>query len=239
MYCSHPIHYIIPPSRAKAARKLIHQHPAPTSDMSAFFSGFMITASLIAAIGAQNAFVLKQGLLKQHVGVVVWICWLCDFALISTGVFGVSALLADSPKATALMALAGGLFLLAYAWRSAKSAWQGNGILTPDTAPTAPSPFKTAAATLALTLLNPHVYIDTVMLIGGAAAPLPPTGKWHFLAGALSASGIWFTAIGYGARLLLPLFRREHTWQILDSLIALMMLYLAFGLLKQAAAILL
>lgn len=207
--------------------------------MSAFLSGFMITASLIAAIGAQNAFVLKQGLLRQHIGIVIFICWLCDLALISIGVFGVSALLAGHQTATAFMALTGGLFLLAYAWRSAKSAWQGSGILNPDTEPAAPSALKTSTTTLALTLLNPHVYIDTVMLIGGAAAPLPPTGKWHFLAGALSASGIWFTTIGYGARLLLPLFRREHTWQVLDSLIALMMLYLAFGLLKQAAGILL
>lgn len=197
----------------------------------------MITAGLIVAIGAQNAFVLKQGLLKQHVGPVVLICWLCDFSLIAAGVFGMSSLLSANNLALGLLALAGGLFLTVYGWRSAKSARQGNRCLNPDNRP-AVGLYPTLASLLAVTLLNPHVYIDTVMLIGGSAASLAASDKIWFSAGAISASGIWFGGLGYGARLLLPLFRRERTWQILDSLIALVMFYLAYGLFRQASAIL-
>lgn len=208
--------------------------------MQAFFTGLMITAGLIVAIGAQNAFVLKQGLLKQHVGLVVLLCWLCDVVLIAAGVFGTAALLSGSPTASALLALAGGLFLLVYGAMNAKRAWQGGGHLALDTDKPAPaSAFKTAATTLALTLLNPHVYIDTVVLIGGAASPFNQAGKILFLLGAVTASALWFVSIGFGARLLLPLFRRERVWQILDGLIAAMMFYLAWGLLQQALPLLL
>ncbi len=203
--------------------------------MYPFFSGFSLMMALIVAIGAQNAFVLRQGLLRQHVGLVVFLCWLCDCLLSSAGVFGLSRLFADHPSASRFLALAGGLFLLAYAAKSARRAWLGGGHLEasqPDASGMGAG--KAAATTLALTLLNPHVYIDTVMLIGGASANFDPTGKWQYLTGVVLASGLWFSLLGYGARLLLPLFKREQVWQLLDSLIALMMLYLAVMLLCQA-----
>ncbi len=207
--------------------------------MHPFLTGLMITGGLIVAIGAQNAFVLKQGLLKQHVGLVVLLCWLCDVVLIALGVFGTAALLSGSPTASALLALAGGLFLLAYGAMNAKRAWQGGGHLAVSAdKPAASSALKTATTTLALTLLNPHVYIDTVVLIGGAASPFDQAGKILFLLGSVTASGLCFASIGFGARLLLPLFRRERVWQILDGLIAAMMFYLAWGLLQQALPLL-
>ncbi len=203
--------------------------------MTHFINGFLISAGLIMAIGAQNALVLKQGLLRQHVWLVVLLCWLCDVVLMTLGVFGLSALLSGSPKLSGALALAGGLFLLAYCAMSAKRAWQGGNYLTVDTENRLPpSAFKIAATTLALTLLNPHVYIDTVVLIGGSSANLDQTAKQFFLFGAISASGLWFSGLGFGSRLLLPLFRREQVWQLLDGLIALVMFYLAFGLFKQA-----
>lgn len=208
--------------------------------MNPFLNGLMITGSLIIAIGAQNAFVLKQGLLKQHVGIVVFLCWLCDVVLISSGVFGISALLSGHSKVAAWLALAGGVFLLCYGMMNVKRAWRGGGHLAVNAERSNnTSAMKTAAATLALTLLNPHVYIDTVMLIGSSAASLNHLGKLWFLMGALTASVVWFVSLGYGARLLLPIFRRERVWQILESLIAAMMFYLAYGLFKQAAEVLL
>ena len=203
--------------------------------MQAFLSGLMLSAALIIAIGAQNAFVLKQGLRREHVGLVVALCMFCDAVLIACGVFGLAALLDGKPLATALLALAGGIFLLAYAARSARSAWRGDSQLgVSEAGSTRHAAWSVALTTLALTLLNPHVYIDTVMLIGGAAAPLSEQGKWHFWLGAATASALWFTSLGYGVRFLLPLFRRRRTWQLLDGVIALMMLYLSAGLLNDA-----
>ncbi|WP_274584399.1 LysE family transporter [Neisseria leonii] len=204
--------------------------------MQAFFSGLMITGGLITAIGAQNAFVLKQGLLKQHVGLIVLVCWLCDVLLIGAGVYGMSTLISDNLYAQTALAAAGGLFLLAYGCKSARSAWLGNHVLQLEAVSHTPPPAgKIVLATLALTLLNPHAYIDAMILIGGSAAGLPQAGKLHFLAGSLLASGIWFIAIGFGSRLMLPLFQRARTWRILDSLIAAMMLYLSYTLFRQIA----
>lgn len=204
--------------------------------MQAFFSGLMITGGLIMAIGAQNAFVLKQGLLKQHVGLIVLTCWLCDVLLIGAGVYGMSTLIAGNVYAQTALAAAGGLFLLAYGFKSARSAWRGNNVLQLEAAmQTPPTAWKIILATLALTLLNPHAYIDAMVLIGGSAAGLNEAAKLHFLAGSLLASGIWFVTIGFGSRLMLPLFRRARTWQVLDSLIAAMMLYLAYTLFRQIA----
>ena len=208
--------------------------------MTAFFSGLMITAGLIIAIGAQNAFVLKQGLIKHNITAIVLTCWLCGVLLISAGVFGIGALLSGRPVAAALLSLAGGLFLLAYAALSARRAWKGGGQMQAAGGNEAGmGTLKAIGITLALTLLNPHVYVDAVMLIGGSAASLPVQQKMWFTAGAVLASALWFALIGFGTRLLLPLFRRERVWQLLDGGIALMMLYLAAGLLRQAQQVLL
>lgn len=203
--------------------------------MQTFLYGLMICFSLIMAIGAQNIFVLKQGLLKQHIGATVLICWLCDIVLMGAGVFGIGLLLAQNQVASGALALAGGIFLLVYGLRCAISAYKGGMSLSVQTSSSQTVPmWKTLTSLLAITLLNPHVYIDTVVLIGGAAAHYPLAQKWWFFAGVITASAIWFCALGFGARLLRPFFARERTWRILDSLVALMMWYLALGLLQQA-----
>ncbi len=202
--------------------------------MHAFLSGFSLMMGLIVAIGAQNAFVLRQGLLKQHIGIVVLICWLCDCILSSVGVFGLASLTTGSPTAVRLLSGAGALFLLWYALQSARRAWQGGGHLEIASGNTPGNAGKTALTTLALTLLNPHVYIDTTLLVGGAASTFPAHEKWPFLFGVCTLSGLWFFSLGYGTRLLLPLFKQEKVWRILDSGIAVMMLYLSIQLFQQA-----
>ncbi len=202
--------------------------------MHAFLSGFSLMLGLIVAIGAQNAFVLRQGLLKQHIGIVILICWLCDCILSSVGVFGLASLTAGSPTAVRWLSGAGGLFLLWYALQSARRTWQGGGHLEIAAGNASGSAGKIALTTLALTLLNPHVYIDTMLLVGGAAAAFPAQEKWSFLFGACTLSGLWFFSLGYGTRLLLPLFKQEKVWRILDSGITVMMSYLSIQLFRQA-----
>ncbi len=196
--------------------------------------GFLVSGSLIVAIGAQNAFVLKQGLLKQHVFAVALVCWLCDFVLISLGVLGLGALLAKHTFWAALLAICGSLFLLWYGSLAARRAWLGQGQIELNHKPVAPALRTTLLTTLAFTLLNPHVYLDTVVIIGGIAAPLSAAAKTHFLIGALLASAMWFFGLAYGARLLLPWFQQARTWRILDGLIAVVMFVLAAGLLTDA-----
>lgn len=198
-----------------------------------YLKGLMLCAGLIVAIGAQNAYVLRQGLLKQHVPLVVAFCCVCDMLLIGAGVWGLGRLAAWSPWLLQAVTWGGALFLFAYGLLAAKRAWQGGGHLVLDTEHTRPQPAgKVLAAVAAMTLLNPHVYLDTVMLIGGVAAGFAAAEKWAFWLGAASMSVLWFCGLGFGARLLQPLFRREGVWRLLDTLIALMMVYLGIGLLR-------
>lgn len=196
--------------------------------------GFLVSGTLIVAIGAQNAFVLKQGLLKQHVFWVCLLCFLCDFVLMSVGVLGIGTLIEQSPIAKITLSVLGAIFLLAYGGRALRSAYQGGQELSVQNDSQKTSLGKTLATTLALTLLNPHVYLDTVVLIGGITAPLSTSQKYAFLLGALSASFLWFFALGFGARLLLPLFAKPITWRILDAVIGLIMWAIAGSLLYYA-----
>ena len=198
-----------------------------------YLKGLMLAAGLIVAIGAQNAYVLRQGLLKQHVALVVAFCFISDSILIGVGVWGLGSIAALSPWIMQALAIGGAAFLFGYGLLAVKRAWQGGGHLVLDTEHTAPQPALKALATVAaVTLLNPHVYVDTMMLIGGVASPFPAAGKLAFYLGAASMSGLWFFSLGFGARLLLPLFRRENVWRALDTLIAGMMFYLGWGLLR-------
>lgn len=201
--------------------------------LSLVLKGALVSGALIVAIGAQNAFVLKQGLLRRHVFWVALICFLCDFLLISMGVLGLGAVLGHSPLLSLLLSLGGGLFLLWYGVQSLRRAFfaQAHSLSAADGA-AAGSLKKTVAATLAVTLLNPHVYVDTVMLIGGVAAPLAEAEKRWFLLGAVGASFCWFFGLAYGARLLKPLFADPRAWKVLETLIGLGMLWLAWGLLR-------
>ncbi|MDO4431576.1 MAG: LysE/ArgO family amino acid transporter [Lonepinella koalarum] len=206
--------------------------------METFIKGFLICGGLIIAIGAQNAFVLKQGLLKRHVLAVVLTCFACDFVLISMGVLGLGSFISESQKASQALAIVGALFLLVYGARSFRSAYSGNSVLNLEQAePEQNSLFKAVLATLAVTLLNPHVYLDCFAIIGGIAGTLSFEQKWWFLAGALCTSMLWFFSLGYGARLLIPLFKRPMTWQMLDAGIGIVMWLIALSLVKYAMSL--
>ena len=190
--------------------------------MNALLQGFLVSGGLIVAIGAQNAFVLKQGLKRWQVLPIVLTCFFCDFLLMTLGVFGLGTLISESQVASVALAFVGALFLLVYGARAFRAAWRGGAVLL----------------TLAITLLNPHVYLDTVVIVGGIAGTLSPVAKALFLCGAVAASALWFFALGFGARLLLPLFRRPLTWRLLDAAIGVVMWLIAWGLLRYGVALL-
>jgi L-lysine exporter family protein LysE/ArgO len=191
-------------------------------------SGFLLGASLIIAIGAQNAFILRQGLLRQHVFVLCLVCALSDAALILAGVGGLGALVATSPTLLLIVTAGGAIFLAVYAVIALRRA------ISPQTlvaAPVADVGLKTALATcLALTFLNPHVYLDTVLLVGSLSATHHGAARWSFGGGAALASFVWFFGLGYGARLLEPLFRKPLAWRVLDIAIAVVMAAIALSL---------
>ena len=197
--------------------------------LSAALSGFLLGTSLIIAIGAQNAFILRQGLLREHVFILSLICALSDALLITAGVAGLGTLIAQSPTLISVVTLGGAAFLFWYAsiaFRRAfhtevlQAATAGNGNL------------KVAIGTvLALTFLNPHVYLDTVVLLGGLSARFEGFNRAAYGAGAALASFIWFFGLGYGARLLQPIFAKPAAWRVLDVLIGLVMAGIALSLL--------
>ncbi|WNG88022.1 L-lysine exporter [Mycobacterium sp. ITM-2016-00317] len=190
-------------------------------------SGFATTMALIAAIGAQNAFVLRQGIRGEHVLPVVAVCTLSDLLLIGAGIAGFGALIAAHPDVVTVTKFGGAAFLIGYALFAARRALTP-GALTPADA--APARLAAVLATcLAMTFLNPHVYLDTVILLG-ALANEHQDGKWLFGAGAVAASAVWFSGLGFGARRLRHLFASPKTWRLLDGAIAATMLVLAVSL---------
>jgi L-lysine exporter family protein LysE/ArgO len=198
---------------------------------TAFVPGFLLGASLIVAIGAQNAFVLRQGLRKEHVFWVCLICALSDAALIAAGVAGFGALVTAVPWLAPVMRFGGAAFLLAYGLRSLWSAWRKSGALTPSD-DVRKSLGATIAACLAFTWLNPHVYLDTVVLLGSVSSQY--ADRAAFALGAMASSFLFFFSLGYGARLLRPLFANPKAWRILDVLIGISMLALAAKLVLEA-----
>lgn len=197
--------------------------------LSAAIAGFSLGASLIIAIGAQNAFILRQGLLRQHVFVLCLICSLADALLIAAGVGGLGTLVSRSPALIAAVTLGGALFLAFYAVRALLNAFNPGSLKAAQTGQD--RLLSAIAACLAFTFLNPHVYLDTVLLIGGLSARYEPGARTAFAGGAILASFVWFFALGYGARLLAPLFARPSSWRVLDLAIALVMASLAASLL--------
>lgn len=194
--------------------------------LTASLTGFVTGAGLIIAIGAQNAFVLRQGLQRQHVGLVVTVCALSDISLILLGVAGMGALVLHWPQLLDWLRWGGALFLASYGLQAARRAWRGSSSLA--SSQTDNHSWQKALLTcLAFTWLNPHVYLDTMVLIGSLSAAYPGAGRWAFALGACAASLVWFSALGYGARLLQPLFAKPLAWRILDAGIALGMLSLA------------
>jgi L-lysine exporter family protein LysE/ArgO len=194
-----------------------------------FMSGAGLGASLIVAIGAQNAFVLKQGLKRRHVSLVVGICALIDVLLIALGVGGMGALIARAPFLLDIIRWAGAVFLFLYGARAFHAAWKGPGHLQVDTGD-AQTALGAASTVVALSLLNPHVYLDTVVLLGGIGARYGWPGNAWFAAGAMCASIVWFTALGFGARVLRPWFEKDVAWRVLDVLVGCVMWWIAAAL---------
>lgn len=202
------------------------------SFLPAFFKGFALSAGLIIAIGAQNMFVLRQGLKREHVWPIVLFCAAADATLIVAGVNGLGEVLALVPGLSLALGLGGGAFL----------GWYGISALRRAANPTALVVEQQAGMTLgaalagtaAFTFLNPHVYIDTVMLMGTMGSSLPAPERPLFMAGAILASFVWFSSLGFGARFLAPLFSRPQAWRVLDVCIGVMMLGLAVSLVHGA-----
>ncbi|WLS91133.1 LysE/ArgO family amino acid transporter [Gilliamella apicola] len=199
--------------------------------ISEILRGALISASLIIAIGAQNLFVLKQGLLRNHIFYVSGICFICDFVLMSIGILEVGTFISNNPFITNILAILGALFLIWYGFKAFKSAIKGTSSMQVQSQDSNNNSLvKVILATLAITLLNPHVYLDTVVIVGGIAGTLNSEQKMAFLTGAVCVSFIWFFSIGYGARLLTPLFKQKKMWVVLDCLVGLVMFYIAYRL---------
>ena len=194
----------------------------------AFLQGFGLGFSLILAIGAQNAFVLRQGLRREHVLAVVLTCGVSDAVLIALGVFAFTAVSAVLPGLVPAMRWGGAAFLVGYGALAFRNAWRG-GELLEARADGAKSLRQAVATALALTWLNPHVYLDTLALIGSVSAVFPGR-EGSFAAGAMAASFVFFFLLGYGARLLEPLFARPVSWRVLDAGIGMVMWAIAAGL---------
>lgn len=221
----------------------------------ALLSGFALCLGLILSIGAQNAVVLRQGLRREHVGLVVLVCVVSDAILQTIGVAGVATLVMAEPWLETLARWAGAAFILGYALLSARRAWRGGGSL--EAAPDEPASTRTGgtdSATdgtasarvrvatrrrtgrlttlltiLAVTWLNPHAIVETTVVLGSVAGT-HGDARWWFLAGGIAASTIWFVGFGYGARFLAPLLRTERAWRVLDGAIAAVMVVIAITL---------
>lgn len=202
-----------------------------TAPLTAAAAGLLAGLSLIVAIGAQNAFVLRQGLVRHHVGAVVAVCAVSDAVLVVAGVAGTGALLAHRPGVVEAVRWGGAAFLAAYAVLSLRRAARGGGALRATSAPGSTGRRALAgvlAQAFALTWLNPHVYLDTVLLLGSLAQQQP--SRWAFATGAAAGSLLWFAGLGFGARLLAPVFARPTAWRVLDTLVGLTMAALAVAL---------
>jgi L-lysine exporter family protein LysE/ArgO len=195
----------------------------------AALSGLGLGLSLIVAIGAQNAFVLRQGLRREHIVAVIVICAVSDAALIALGVAGAGWVFEQIPWLVEVVRWAGFAFLLVYGLLAARRAIRPKALAAASGEATRMSLLAVIGTCLALTWLNPHVYLDTVVLLGSVASTHGGL-RWAFAAGAVVASVLWFTALGVGARLLAPVFARPIAWRVLDGVIAVVMVVLAVSL---------
>jgi L-lysine exporter family protein LysE/ArgO len=196
-----------------------------------FVQGLFLSLGLIVAIGAQNAFVLRQGLRREHVGSVVAFCAVADALLITAGVLGMAQALGDRPELAKALALGGAAFLALYGWRALQRARQASSLDVTESGQSL-SRGAAMAQAAAFTLLNPHVYLDTVLLVGSIGAQQPAPLQGWFAAGASVASLLWFSALGFGARWLAPWFARPRAWQLLDAMIGVTMWVLSLLLVR-------
>lgn len=182
-----------------------------------FFQGFGTGGGLIVAIGAQNAFVLSQGVRRNHHLTIALICILCDAIFITAGVAGIGATVSANPALAKWVAWGGAGFLFVYGAGSLRSAFRGGNLEASDR--TVLSGGAAVLATLAVTLLNPHFYLDTVILLGSISSRFHGENRFLFWAGAVSASTLWFICLSLGGQMLAPVFRKQIAWRILDTLV--------------------
>ena len=200
-----------------------------------FLQGLALSLGLIVAIGAQNAFVLRQGLRREHVGSVVLFCAVSDAVLMAAGVYGMAQVLGENLLIARTMALVGAVFLFVYGYRALQRARHPSQLQ----AAAGVSRLSLGAAlaqAAAFTLLHPHVYLDTVLLVGSIGAQQPPVWRGWFVAGASAASFLWFAGLGFGARWMAPWFSQPKAWQILDGIIGLTMWLLSAMLVQHFVA---
>jgi len=198
-------------------------------ETAAFFKGMGLGGGLIVAIGSQNAFLLRQALKREFVLTCIAICILCDVVLIAAGVAGMGQLIVEAPALLLWLKIAGAVFLGWYGLRAARSALQP-GALELGEAESVPNRRAVVLAMLAFSLLNPHVYLDTVILLGSIGGQQPGNGRVFFAWGAMMASVAWFSSLGLGARYLAPVFTRPVAWRVLDGSIAIVMWSIAVSL---------
>lgn len=209
-----------------------------TNFYSAWIAGFTVCASLIASIGAQNLYVLRQAVQGEHVKSCVALCVLSDALLVALGVAGMAQMLARYPSLAQYLTLGGAAFLLAYGLFAFRRMW-----LASDAAMDAQEPqsaprgmMSVLAALAAITLLNPHVYLDTVLLMGSIGAQQEGTGRWSYVIGAASASCLWFVLLALAGRRLRHCFANPRAWQVMDGITGVMMLGLAWWVASSAWA---
>ncbi|EMY0378473.1 LysE family transporter [Salmonella enterica] len=195
-----------------------------------FTTGFFISAGLLVAIGAQNTFVIRQGMKREFVFTVSATCFICDFILMCIGVLGVGKIINDNIILINILAILGVLFLLWYGVRSLKSAYYGESLLISDGDIAKTTTLKIIITTISFSLLNPNVWIDTVAIVGGVSSTIDASQKINYLAGALSASFLWFFSIGYLAAWLSQIFTKPLFWRVIDLLIGCYMIYMAWSL---------
>ena len=199
--------------------------PSLSAELAAAATGLALGATLIIAIGAQNAFVLRQGLRREHVGAIVLLCAAADALLMAAGVAGLAQVMGQRPGLAWVLTAGGAAFLIVYGVQALRRALHPVA-LHADKGSAALTLLQALAQTAAFTLLNPPGYLDTVVLVGSVGAQ-QGAYRWWFAAGAALSSAVWFTALGYGARWLAPLFEKPRAWQVLDGLIGVVMLGLA------------
>jgi L-lysine exporter family protein LysE/ArgO len=196
----------------------------------ALLKGFVTSGSLIVAIGAQNAFVIRQGLLQRHLLLTALVCSAIDALLITSGILGFGHIISSFPLVVEAAQYFSIVFLLAYGAISLRSAFKYKSLDLSEHTPL-PSIKKTILLLLGFSLLNPHVYLDTVILLGSIAVQQPAHTQTYFTLGAIGASFTWFFALTYGSRFLAPFFSKQNSWKIIDSLIAITMWAIALTLL--------
>jgi L-lysine exporter family protein LysE/ArgO len=213
----------------RAGRNLAFFCTEKVMEAAAFLKGIGLGGSLIVAIGSQNAYLLRQALKREFVITCIAICILCDVVLIAAGVAGMGQLITEAPSLLFWIKIAGAGFLFWYGLRAARSAVNPSAMVAGENN-TAPDRRTVIAAMLAFSLLNPHVYLDTVVLLGSIGGQQAGNGRLYFALGAMLASAIWFSSLGLGARYLTPVFSKPAAWRILDAIIAVVMWALAISL---------